>query len=206
MLLWAGAFLILAGVGCLRIDRRAAHFLYDTVRAPAHHFLDRITHMAKAAHWLAIACLAYIAGRVGQAAAPGQPAFAQIEHYALAFLSALAAGSVVLHTLKFFLGRRRPRDEIEMNLYGFVPLSFDLQHNSFPSGHALTIFCVAVIFSAALPAFAPLWFAIAIVLGFTRALLTAHFLSDVFIGAGLGIVAAREIVVLFFPALMRSWF
>jgi len=40
----------------------------------------------------------------------------------------------------------------------------------------------------------------------TRALLTAHFLSDVLIGAGIGLVAAREALVLFFPALSQNWF
>jgi membrane-associated phospholipid phosphatase len=93
-----------------------------------------------------------------------------------------------------------------MNLYEFMPLSFDLQHNSFPSGHALTIFCVAVIASAAMPSFWPLWFLIAAGLGFTRALLTAHFLSDVFIGAGIGTVAGREAIVYLFPKLAPVWF
>jgi membrane-associated phospholipid phosphatase len=206
MLLWAGLLLILAGGACLPIDRQAAHFLYDTIRAPFHHFLNGITHAAKAAHWLAVAVASYAAGWAGTVFAPANPAFPRIMQFSLAFLAALAIGSLVLHSLKFVLGRRRPRDDLEMELYGFVPLSFDLRHNSFPSGHALTIFCVAVIASAALPQWAPLWFLIASLLAATRALLTAHFLSDVLIGAGIGLVAAREVLVLFFPALSQNWF
>lgn len=206
MLLWAGAILMLGGVLCLAIDRQAAHFIYDAVNAPFHRFLDGITHAAKAAHWLAIAVAIYLGSQSGLAIGLAQDAFRQASDFSLAFLAALAGGSIVLHALKFLLGRRRPRDEIEMNLYEFMPLSFDLQHNSFPSGHALTIFCVAVIISAALPSFWPLWFLIATALGFTRALLTAHFLSDVFIGAGIGTVAGREAIVYLFPSLAPSWF
>ena len=87
-----------------------------------------------------------------------------------------------------------------------MPLRFDLQYDSFPSGHALTIFCVAVILSGALPVFAPLWFAVAAYLAATRALLNAHFLSDVFIGAGVGLLASRETVLYLFPALWQPWF
>lgn len=206
MLLWAGAILIFGGVLCLAVDRQAVHFLYDNVHAPLHGALDRITHLAKAAHWLAIAVAIYLGSQAGLALHPEDTGFRLASQFALAFLAALAGGSIVLHSLKFLLGRRRPRDEIEMNLYEFMPLSFDLQHNSFPSGHALTIFCVAVVASAAMPSFWPLWFLIATGLGFTRALLTAHFLSDVFIGAGIGMVAGREAIVYLFPQLAPAWF
>ncbi len=206
MLLWAGAILIFGGVLCLAIDRQAVHFIYDTVNAPFHRFLDSITHMAKAAHWLAIAIVIYLGAQAALVLRPELSGLHLASQFTLAFLAALAGGSLVLHSLKFLLGRRRPRDEIEMNLYEFMPLSFDLQHNSFPSGHALTIFCVAVIASAAMPTLWPLWFLIAAALGFTRALLTAHFLSDVFIGAGIGTVAGREAIVYLFPKLAPLWF
>lgn len=206
MLLWAGLILVFGGVLCLPIDRRAAHFIYDTVSGPAHDVLDSITHLAKAAHWLLIAAVVYLAASAGRATYPSVAGFTLAAQFSTAFIVAIAGASVVLHTLKFLLGRRRPRDEIEMNLYAFIPFSFDLQHNSFPSGHALTIFCVAVIASAAMPVLWPLWFGVAAVLGFTRALLTAHFLSDVFIGAGIGLVAGREAIVYLYPQLAPGWF
>ncbi len=39
-----------------------------------------------------------------------------------------------------------------------------------------------------------------------RALLTAHFLSDVFVGAAIGLLTTREVVVLLFPHLAQGWF
>src|SRR5258708_39963509 len=103
-------------------------------------------------------------------------------NYSLAFIASLTMGSAVLHVIKLVLGRRRPRDDMEMGLYGFTPLAFNPDYNSFPSGHALTICCVAVVFPCVWPMWWAVWVTVAALLGATRALLAAHFLSDVVIG------------------------
>ena len=194
------------GVACFAIDRRAAHFFHDRVNQRWNRRLHRTTDWAKGGHWLIIALAVLVLARLARRFEQGRELFAHFFVVALAFLVSLAIGSAILHTMKFFLGRRRPRDELELGLYGFMPWRFDLQYDSFPSGHALTIFCVAVIASGAMPALAPLWFAIAIYLALTRAALTAHYLSDVFVGAGIGMIVTRETVLLWFPHLMQSWF
>ena len=206
MLIWAGFLLIVLGLGALFIDRALAHFIYDHVNARTHKFLDGITHYAKAGHWLAaaIVALGVAAGlkHLGLFAAQ----VTQLINYSGAFIISLIVGSAVLHVIKLVLGRRRPRDDMEMGLYGFMPLAFNLEYNSFPSGHALTICCVAVIFTCVWPLWWPVWFAIAALLAVTRALLTAHFLSDVLIGAGIGLIAAREVLQLGFPGFSPAWF
>jgi membrane-associated phospholipid phosphatase len=206
MLLWAGIAFIAAGIACIGIDRRASHYLYEHVNARLWRFLDSITHLAKASHWLIAAIVVLALSRISMNRWGSNPDWQLAAQCAAAFIASLAVGSMILHTIKLFLGRRRPRDDMEMGLYGFMPLSFDLQYNSFPSGHSLTIMCVAVIATAVWPVFAPLWFAIALGLALTRALLSAHYLSDVFVGCGIGLIAAREIVIHFFPALIRPWF
>jgi membrane-associated phospholipid phosphatase len=206
MLLWAGIVLVAAGIASIAIDRPASHFLYERVSLRFWRFLDSTTHLAKASHWLIAAVLAYgLAALVIHERGPA-PGWEMVRQCALAFVASLAVGSAILHTIKLFFGRRRPRDDIEMGLYGFMPFSFDLDYNSFPSGHALTIMCVAVIASAVCPQLAALWFAIAAWLGLTRALLTAHYLSDVLVGAGIGLLSAREVVINFFPQLALPWF
>jgi membrane-associated phospholipid phosphatase len=70
----------------------------------------------------------------------------------------------------------------------------------------MTIFCVAVVLSAITPILAPLWLALATGLALTRAMLTAHFFSDVLIGAGIGLLVARETFLLGFPQLAPGWF
>jgi membrane-associated phospholipid phosphatase len=206
MLLWAGFLSILIGIAALAIDRKLTHFIYDHVNARTHKALDRITHYAKAGHWLAAAILALIvaAGMRHFGVLPQESTL--LVNYSLAFIASLTMGSAVLHVIKLVLGRRRPRDDMEMGLYGFMPLAFNPDYNSFPSGHALTICCVAVIFTCVWPDCWPAWFAVAGLLAVTRALLTAHFLSDVLIGAGIGLIAAREVLQLGFPNFSPGWF
>ncbi len=204
MLIWTGIVLILLGLAAFAIDRRAAHVFHAIVDRKVERVLHATTDWAKGAHWLVAACLAYGVARVLQWTLGPRGAFDLLGQVSLAFLASLAAASVVLHTIKVLLGRRRPRDELELGLYGFRPFTFDLRSDSFPSGHALTIFCVAVVMTSVYPTFAPLWFAIATYLALTRALLNSHFVSDVLVGSGIAIVVTAEVLALFFPALART--
>jgi membrane-associated phospholipid phosphatase len=206
MLLWSGLLFILLGIAALAVDRRLAHFMYDHVSATAHRRLDAITHYAKAGHWLAAAILALAGAALARHFGARGADMPLLINYSIAFIASLSVGSAVLHAIKLVLGRRRPRDDMEMGLYGFMPFAFNTDYNSFPSGHALTICCVAVIFTCVWPMLWLLWFAIAAVLAVTRALLTAHFLSDVLIGAGIGLIAAREVLLLGFPGFAPGWF
>jgi len=206
MLFWAGLILILLGIAALAIDRQAAHFIYDHVSARSHKFLDSITHYAKAGHWLAAAIIALAGAAIARHFGYQGKDLSLVFTYSLAFIASLTIGSAILHGIKLVLCRRRPRDDMEMGLYGFMPLTFNLNYNSFPSGHALTIACVAVIFTCVWPMLWPIWFSVAMVLAVTRALLTAHFVSDVLIGAGIGLIAAREALLLGFPGSSPFWF
>jgi membrane-associated phospholipid phosphatase len=206
MLLWAGIILLVSGVVSFAFDRRAAHYFHDVINQRWNLRIHKTTDWAKGGHWLAVSVLVLLASWIARRFFHGGVVFVQLEQIALAFLVALAIGSAILHAMKLFLGRRRPRDELELDLYGFMPWRFDFQYDSFPSGHALTITCVAVVASGAWPALAILWFAIALYLAFTRAALTAHFLSDVFIGAGIGMIVTRETILFWFPHLMQAWF
>jgi membrane-associated phospholipid phosphatase len=204
MFLLLGLSLIVIGIGCLTIDRQAAHFFYDAGSHGFHRFLDATTHWAKAGHWLAAAVVSLIIVNIALFWTDN-PVLDLITQCSLAFIACLAFGSIILHGIKLVLGRRRPRDDMEMGLYGFVPFAFNLEYNSFPSGHALTIMCVAVIASCVWPQFVLVWFAIAAWLALTRAFLTAHFLSDVFIGAGIGLAVSHIVLRIWFPVLAQAW-
>jgi membrane-associated phospholipid phosphatase len=206
MLLWAGWILIVLGVAALPLDRRIAHFLYDHISQANHTRLNAVTHFAKAGHWLGAAILALAVAAVARQIGLHGQKLEMLANYSLAFIASLTVGSAVLHAIKLVLGRRRPRDDMEMGLYGFVPFAFNTNFNSFPSGHALTIFCVAVILTCVTPMLWPFWFGVAAFLAGVRALLTAHFLSDVLIGGGIGIITAREVLVLVFKTFAPAWY
>jgi len=206
MMLWFGLALAAAGIPALAIDRRAAHFFRDNLPYPALVFLLRTTDGAKGGPWIIAVGLLYVATQSWMALYGEAPNARYASDLSLALLASLLVGSVVLHTIKLFLGRRRPRDDFEHGFYGFSFFRWSLQHNSFPSGHALTIFCVATWASALMPGFTPLWIAVAFYFGMSRAVLAVHFISDVAIGAAIGIMATRQTMLFFFPQLTPSWY
>lgn len=206
MLLWFGMVLLVVGVACFVIDRRAAHFFHDKVHQRWESVIYHTTDWAKGSHWLQIASASLVGAWLLQRVWKANWISTRVEQTTLAFLASLAVASVVLHAIKIMLGRRRPRDELELGLYGWRPLQFDSKYDSFPSGHSLTIFCVAAILAGAVPQLGLLWFAIAVYLALTRALLNSHYLSDVCVGAGLALIITREVVLTWFPAVALAWF
>ena len=206
MLLLLSGVLLLAGAYCFRIDREAANYFRARLKRPLWRFGFKITDFAKGGFWIGGAAIAYVLVQALMAWQGETALLHEIGDYSLAMLASFVAGSAVLHGIKIFVGRRRPRDDAEHGLYGFKYFTWELQFDSFPSGHAMTMFCVAVVMTAAFPAFAALWLGIAAVFGLLRAFLTAHFFSDVFVGGAIGILAARETLAIAFPHLYPSWF
>ena len=205
MMLWLALAFFIAGLACLSIDRTMAHYFRDHLATPAFQFALRVTDWAKGGPWIRMAALIYLAAQGWIAFAMETPVVRAISNYSLALLASFVVGSIVLHVIKIFLGRRRPRDEFEHGLYGFRYFTWQLQYDSFPSGHSMTIFCVAVVLSAAFPLLTPIWLVLAFSLSMTRAMLTAHFLADVMAGAAIGIIATRQTFFLLFPDLTPSW-
>jgi membrane-associated phospholipid phosphatase len=205
MMLALALLLLAAGLYCLKIDRTMAHYFREHLATPLFQFALKVTDWAKGGPWIASAAIIYLVAQAWIEFAEETPAVRAISDYALALLASFVVGSVILHTIKIFLGRRRPRDEFEHGLYGFRYFTWQLQYDSFPSGHSMTIFCVAVVLSAAFPLLTPAWLLLAFGLSLTRAMLTAHFLSDVMVGAAIGIIATRETLLLVFPALAPDW-
>ena len=205
MMLWLALLFLAAGVYCLSIDRQMAHYFRERLAKPIFQLALRVTDWAKGGPWIAVAALIYVGARLWLAFVEESPTVSAISDYALALLASFVVGSVILHAIKIFLGRRRPRDDFEHGLYGFRWFTWQLQHDSFPSGHSMSIFSVAVVLSAAFPLLTPLWLLLAFGLSLTRAMLTAHFLADVMVGAAIGIIATRQTFLLLFPALSPGW-
>ncbi len=205
MMLWLALLFLIAAAACLSIDRRMAHYFRDHLATPSFQFALRVTDWAKGGPWIGAAGIIYLAAQAWIAFAMETAIARAISDYSLALLVSFVFGSIVLHVIKIFLGRRRPRDEFEHGLYGFRYFTWQLQYDSFPSGHSMTIFCVAVVLSAAFPLLAPLWLVLAFGLSMTRAMLTAHFLADVMAGAAIGIIATRQTFLLVFPDLTPGW-
>lgn len=206
MLIGLALIFLVAGALCLKIDRQAANYFREHLNRPLWQIGFKVTDWAKGGPWIIGALLVYLAMQALIEWSCETALLRAMSDYSLALLASFVVGSVVLHGIKIFLGRRRPRDDAEHGLYGFKYFTWELQYDSFPSGHSMTVFCVAVELSAALPAFTLLWLLVALFFALMRAFLTTHFLSDVMVGAAIGILATRETLIYAFPQLVPAWF
>ncbi len=107
-----------------------------------------------------------------------------------AFYSMIWA-SVFVYLGKFLIGRSRPKLWIHdgtTTFYPFPPLSDIYDYASMPSGHTQVSFTCALILSILFPKYRYIYIGIAIIIGFSRMMITAHWLSDVVMGAVFGSV------------------
>ena len=73
------------------------------------------------------------------------------------------------------------------------PLVTAPHDHSFPSGHAATSFAAAAILTAARPRYGPVWFLLALAIGFSRVYVGVHYPLDIVAGALLGIATATAL-------------
>jgi undecaprenyl-diphosphatase len=110
----------------------------------------------------------------------------KLKKAAVSSLIALAVSGLAVQTIKHLIGRPRPR-LADQGIVDWGP-SFQSGHDSLPSGHALSSFAMAAVLSAFYPAGQWAWYSLAVLVSFTRIYIGAHFASDVFVGAVLGVL------------------
>jgi membrane-associated phospholipid phosphatase len=108
--------------------------------------------------------------------------------------------SGILNTgIKWLMGRNRPINLIEDGVFGFdfFRIIYLYETTSFPSGHTVTAFAMATAFSFLYPRWSVPAFLIAAMIGLSRIVLTAHYLSDVIAGAVVGVICSLGVKYLF---------
>jgi membrane-associated phospholipid phosphatase len=106
----------------------------------------------------------------------------------------VTAAGIVGELLKLIVRRDRPGTA--NGAYAFRPFSdhpFSSRNFGMPSSHAVIAFSGAAALSALFPEATVIWYALAVGCGITRVLAGAHFVSDVYAGAVIGIVIAVAI-------------
>lgn len=105
------------------------------------------------------------------------------------FLSVLMA-TVVTGLLKFLIGRSRPIMYEALNQTFFVPGTMEYVFNSMPSGHVAISFAGLVMIGMLYPRIKWATWTLAILIGFSRIYVGAHWAGDVIFGAFIGMLCA----------------
>jgi membrane-associated phospholipid phosphatase len=103
---------------------------------------------------------------------------------------ALSASGLINMLIKWIAGRHRPISMFNNGEFGFDYFRMIYESTSFPSGHTVTSFALAAAISILFPRWSIPAFTAAAAIGMSRIMITSHYLSDVFAGAGIGIICA----------------
>lgn len=101
---------------------------------------------------------------------------------------AVASTGLLTTALKYLIGRPRPKLLDQEGTLGLSPLGLDADFASFPSGHANTAVAIALCLILLWPRYWVPLTGFAIVIGFSRVAVGAHYPSDVIAGGYLAIV------------------
>ena len=102
----------------------------------------------------------------------------------------VASTGILAILVKLCCGRYRPELLFEKALSGCAPFHLKAGDLAFPSGHATTIFAVAVALGYLFPRYRWLFYVVAATVALSRVVLVKHWLSDVIAGAWLGAAGA----------------
>jgi membrane-associated phospholipid phosphatase len=100
----------------------------------------------------------------------------------------VALSGILSNVIKVLVGRARPHHAGTLNRPDFHPFAGTGSFHSFPSGHANTVFAIALAVGFLAPPLRRWLLALAAILGFCRVLQYQHFVSDTLGGALLAIV------------------
>ena len=170
------------------IDRPVARFFHDSDPSLRQVF-QFITQFGLSKGYLVIAGVLFVALRLAAFGARNGRLAATLAlqaHRALFVFIAVAASGLVADGIKLVFGRARPKLLFAENFYGFTWGSAQPDYWSFPSGHTVTVAALAVALYLLWPRGVALYLVVALLVAASRIIITAHYLSDVLVGAVIG--------------------
>ena len=101
---------------------------------------------------------------------------------------AIAGSGLITDLIKVLAGRARPKLLNASDIYGFFPPGLNADFQSFPSGHANTMFALMIALALFWPRARNGFLLIAALGSISRVVVNAHYLSDVITGAALAVL------------------
>ena len=118
-------------------------------------------------------------------------AFVKIKNsYVFYLFCSVVMAAATTGVLKILIGRSRPILYEALNVMMFAPCTSEWVFNSMPSGHAAISFAGLVMLGMLYPRIKWATWTLAILIGFTRVYIGAHWVGDVVLGAFIGMLCA----------------
>lgn len=113
----------------------------------------------------------------------------RLRHRRFLFMfTSVAITGITASLLKHSIGRARPYLIETAGPHGFNLFAFESEWAAWPSGHSTTAFAMATAVALITPKYRILCLAVAALVAISRAIIGAHYLSDVIMGSTLGMV------------------
>ena len=173
------------------VDQKVARWAHEQ-RLEDVRVLQWVTELGESTWWLIAAGVVFLITALAKRD--------NTARWAFAFFAAVAGSGVLGNLLKLCFGKARPIRLLEAGEFGFSPFSYGHAVNSFPSGHATTFGALAMMFALLFPRFWVAFLVIGAAGASTRALIHAHYVSDVCAGYMFGMVCALLVF-----AVWRRW-
>ncbi len=173
------------------VDRPLALYCKTNLAPHWEGFFKVLTRVGEGWPWYAVAGGTILWGRLWGRKGMERQRWEVRSRAAGWLLAAMAGSGLVVEGLKVVFGRFRPRVLFEQGLYGLDPfggLAWATQ--SFPSGHSQTIWAAMTVLALLRPGCRVAFFVVGGLVSASRVVTTVHFLSDVVMGAFLGITVA----------------
>jgi membrane-associated phospholipid phosphatase len=161
----------------LVFTRQTIYFTVNSIYSPVADFLAPfVTDLGNG--WFAVFIAAVLA----------------LFSYRKAFLVVTSCGvtAIVAQILKFIFAAPRPKlyFKDQLSRIHFVKAVEILSYHSFPSGHTVTAFSLAVLFTywSRNKGWGPVFLLIAVMVGYSRMYLSEHFFEDVTAGSVIGVI------------------
>jgi len=197
--LWAAGIALVEIVAIGWVDRPVATYFREagTVWRP---FFGPIGSLGLAMPYLIVFGIAFIVLRWGGNLSLLEPWAIRMRAAAwipALLLAGIAVSGILVDLLKVIVGRPRPKLLFASGSYEFSWIGLSADHWSFPSGHAATAAALATALWCLWPQ-PVLFYAVgAALIAASRVVMGAHYLSDVVMGAFIGVLATRALAVAF---------
>ncbi len=183
--LWAITTALAVILSILVVDRPVALFFHGQSETLRDVFRF-ITRFGVSTGYLIGAAIAFAALRIA-ALLPRLIACADrlraYSHVPLFFFSAIAVPGLAVDLVKTVFGRARPKLLFSDGSYSFTWWGTQSDYWSFPSGHTANAVAIALALGMIWPRFGALYAIFAVLIAASRVVITAHYLSDVVMGA-----------------------